>query len=297
MSSPDSRTRHYGHFYGLEEPRTGSRVGLVVGNCQAESLRIMLEGDDLTLIRMPAVHELAATDIPHLERWLDRIDVLVSQPIRDDYHSLPLGLRQLTARASKAVTIAVPVIRYAGLYPYQVIVRPPSDASLVPPLIEYHDLRLLARAAGRALRPASTSGVRAIASHSMRELRRREEAFETVIVSDLFEKPTFDLARTINHPGNPIWHALALRVRDVLALAAEVRDPDRPLLNTVHAPRESAVMDAWGLDGEPTDHWLVGGEQLSTGEVDAAHLAWYADHPDIVAAGLARHAEALELLG
>ena len=41
----------------------------------------------------------------------------------------------------------------------------------------------------------------------------------------------------------------------------------------------------------------VDGASVSTDEVRAAHLAWYAEHPDAVDAGLARHAGALATLG
>ncbi|MBD8539748.1 WcbI family polysaccharide biosynthesis putative acetyltransferase [Frigoribacterium sp. CFBP 8751] len=308
-TEPDGRTRHYGDFYGLSEPEGDGAIALVVGNCQAESLRIFLDGAGLTAVRMPPVHELTAADLPQLERWLGRAGLLVSQPVRDDYHDLPLGTAQLAAMLPReARVVRVPVVRFAGLYPAHVIVRPPSDVSLVPPVVEYHDVRLIAEAAGRplpadALRPAV---VRSVAELSLAELRRREVAHDTVVASDLFEvgagtegagTPRFDQMRTLNHPGNPVWTALASRVRDRLGLPEHVVDPGRPVLSSVHAPREQAVIDAWGLDAEPTDHWVVGGERVGADEVRRAHLAWYAEHPDAVEAALARHADTFALWG
>lgn len=295
----DARTRHFGVFYGLDEPDGDGPVALVVGNCQAESLRIMLDGGGLRTVRMPAVHELVAGDLPHLDRWLARAALLISQPVRDGYHGLPLGTAQLGARLGDGGrTLPVPVIRFAGLYPAHAIVRPPSDPSLVPPVVEYHDLRILAEAAGLTARPRiEAPTVRAIAAHSLTQLRTREAAHGTVVVSDLFAAPSFAQMRTLNHPGNPVFSALATRVRAALGLPEHTADPGRPLLDAVHAPREAAVIEAWGLDEPERPHWLVGGEVVEAGAVREAHLAWYAAHPDAVRAGLARHAGSLRILG
>ncbi|GMA31519.1 WcbI family polysaccharide biosynthesis putative acetyltransferase [Litorihabitans aurantiacus] len=276
--------------------RDGRPLGLVVGNCQAESLRIAL-GDELDLVRTPPVHELTRSDLPHLTRLLGRADVLVTQPVRDDYRDLPVGTRQLEALLRPgARTVRVPVIRFAGLHPHHAIVRPPSDTSLVPPLVAYHDLRVLSEAAGHPLPPtAPAAAVREIARESLEQLRRREAAHGTVVVHDLFTHPDFAQMRTLNHPGNPVWEALAARVADALGIAAPP-PLTRPLLASVHAPREAHVIEAWGLADEPRPDWVVDGRTVTTGQVREAHLDFYARHPDAVAAGLERHAGAIAVL-
>ncbi|PPF44784.1 peptide ABC transporter ATPase [Pseudoclavibacter sp. AY1F1] len=273
-------------------------IGLAIGNCQAESLRLAL-GDDVRFVRTPPVHELEASDLPHLESWLSRASFLVSQPIRDDYHGLPVGTRQLTAQLrAGARTVLFPVIRFAGLYPFQAIVRPPSDTSLVPPLVPYHDLRTLAEAAGADPLPGSASpaAVLAVAAESVSQLRTREDHHGTVSVSDLFAHPSFAQARTINHPGNPIWLETARRVRDGLGLPEMELSLEREILNSIHAPREQSVIDAWGLPDKATASWTVNGQSIDTERIRAAHLDWYAKHPDAVAAGLARHGATMHTL-
>ena len=54
----DGRTRHYGDFYGVlpADPADGRPVVVVHGNCQAESLRLLLAADDVVSERLPAVH-------------------------------------------------------------------------------------------------------------------------------------------------------------------------------------------------------------------------------------------------
>lgn len=299
----DARALHYGEFYGLLDAPSAAAdtrdIALVIGNCQAESLRIMLHGAGLHTVRTPPVHELLASDIPHLHRLLARATLLVSQPVRDDYHDLPLGLRQLSARlTASGRTVVVPVIRFAGLYPAHAIIRPPSDLSLTPPIVAYHDLRTLAEAAGAPMpsAPLTAVAVRAIADDSLAELILREQAYDTVRVSELFERPSFDLMRTLNHPGNTIFTAVARQVRRRAKLPEHEVDPGRRLLNSVHAPHEAAVIDFWNIDSNPSADWIVDGATVSGETVRQAHLAWYAQHPDAVSAGLRRHRRALESL-
>ncbi len=311
-AEPSGRTLHYGVFYGVTEVASDRPILLVHGNCQAESLRIMLSGTEVETVRIPPVHELTASDVPHLDRLLGRASYLVSQPVRADYHSLPLGTHQLVDRlSSTARTALIPVVRFAGLYPFHAIVRPPTDPSLSPPLVAYHDLRTLAEAGQRlrgetvTARPGRRTGrmdltsqqVRAIAQASLRELATREKHHGTVRASDLFESPDFDTMRTLNHPGNHIFAAIADLVRSALGLRQEAAVPRPPLLNSVHAPRSEAVIRAYGLDAEPRSHWIVDGGELPEDEVREAHLQWYGTHPDAVTAGLARHASALTTLG
>lgn len=301
---PDARTLHFGAFYGLTDLDADDPVALVHGNCQAESLRIMLDGGGLTTVRVPPVHELGAGDLPYLERWLGRARLLVTQPVRDGYRGLPLGAGQLAARLdAHARAVRMPVIRVAGLYPTHAIIRPPSDPGLTPPVVEYHDLRVLAEAAARragtcAPRPRlDVDRVKAIAALSSAALRQREAAHDTIVVSDLFDVPSFAQMRTLNHPGNVVWTAVAARVRARLGLPEHEVDPGRPLLNAIHAPRAAAVVAAFGLADEPRVTWLVDGAAIPEQEVREAHLRWYAEHPDAVDAGLTRHADALGLLG
>jgi hypothetical protein len=158
MSHDEGYRAHYDDFFGAESVETsgsgsadGRPIGVIMGNCQAESLRVALGDEDVRFLRVPPVHELEADDMPLLARILARTDVFITQPIRDDYRGLPLGSEQMRALLpAGAKTTTVPVIRFAGLYPFQAIIRPPSDTSLVPPVVPYHDLRLVAEAARRA---------------------------------------------------------------------------------------------------------------------------------------------------
>lgn len=294
------RRGHYARFYGLEPLPADDRPLLVVhGNCQAESLRVLLDGpgSPVRTVRLPPVHELTAGDLPHLDRLLAQVDVLVAQPVRDGYRDLPLGTAEVLARAGRTPrSVVVPIIRWAALHPFQVIVRSPAAGE--PPLVPYHDLRTLALAAGRPALPEvpSPGAVRAVRDLSVRELHGRQERHGALPVADLLDAAGARATHTVNHPGNGVLAGLAARVLAAAGLAGDVADPGRTLLDSVHSPVLPEVLEALGLPGPARDEWLVDGRRLPDAAVREAHLRWYGDHPGVAEAGLARHAEAAEVL-
>lgn len=284
-----ARRTHYAEFYGIEPlPRD---FGVVLGNCQAESLRIVMDAPDRRFVRVPPVHEMTAEDAQRLHVVVAAAHSVVTQPIRDDYRDLPLGTRQVAA-VTTARVLTVPPVRFGGLHPFQAAIRVPGvDGD--PPLVAYHDVRTLAAAAGLTVAPAlSPDDVRAVGRSTVDVLRTRETTAD-VPVSDLFDTVTADHARTVNHPGNAIWLPLGARVLDALGAPGAVSDPGRPLLNAVHAPLVPEVVEAWSLPDDPRTHWIVDGAEVDDAEIRAAHLAWYAAHPDFVAAAVHRLAPLL----
>lgn len=279
-----ARRRHYAEFFGLEPlPET---FGVVVGNCQAESLRQVMDAPDRRFVRVPPVHEMTADEAERLHAVAASAHVVVTQPIRDDYRDLPLGTRQIEA-ATSARVVTVPPVRFAGLHPFQAAIRVPG-VDEDPPLVAYQDIRTLAGAAGipvaTALPPES---VRAIGDASIDVLRTREKSCD-VAVSDLFDEVSADHMRTVNHPGNAVWLPLGERMLRALALDGGPTDPGRPLLAAVQAPLEPEVVEAWSLHDAPRAHWLVDGREIDAGEVEAAHRDWYARHPEFVRAAVER---------
>lgn len=278
---------------------------LVVGNCQAESFRLLLDAGDVRTRRLPALHELTRPDAAELHELLARTDLLVAQPTSDDYRGLPVGTRQLRALLPSSARVAlVPSLRYAGLHPFHLLVHPPGLDRPDPPVVPYHDVRTVLAAdderAGRPAReplPLSEGGVRAVAAASVAELARREELHGTVVVSNLFADPTADLMRTINHPGNAALVPVAARLRAALGLEPRPPAVDRPLLAGIHAPLLPEVVAAHGLDALPTTDWTVEGRALPTATVAAAHLQWYRDRPEMLDAALTRAEPLLRLLG
>jgi hypothetical protein len=277
----------------------GRPLLLVWGNCQAESLRLLADAGDVRSVRLPAVHELLPAEVPALHQLVARTDLLVSQPVADGYHELPVGTAQLVdVLPPSARHVVLPIVRYAGLHPLHVVVHPPGLPDPLPPVVPYHDLVVATaaawRAAGRrapsdALGTLGPEAVRAIGERSLAELRRREAGLD-VPAADLLAAPTFASMRTINHPGNAVLEPLGHRVRAALGLPPRPPGVSRPLLDAVHAPCLAAVAAVHDPEAEPSDDWVVDGHRVPGATVAEAHAAFYDARPDVLAEVLRRSA-------
>jgi hypothetical protein len=298
----EGRRRHYAAFYGLEPLPSGNRPRLAVhGNCQAEALRVAIDtAGAVDSVRMPPAHELTAEDLPHLDRVLRWVDVLVAQAVRDGYRGLPAGTAQVTRRMRpQGRLVRVPNYFSTVLYPEQVLVRDEDAGVEDPPVVPYHDVRRLARAAGwRGPDEPSAASVRAAADASLAELGRREREQRSLVISDVVREAGARSGWTVDHPGNTVLLALAQRVLDEAVGPGEtVRDPGRVLLGSVLSPLRASVLDALGLQGEPRPGWVVEGTAVPDEQVGAAHEEFYATHPRVVEVGVAKKAAVLRGLG
>lgn len=279
----------------------------MVGNCQAEALRLVLDGVDdrpYTTVRMPPVHELERSDLEHLRALLGRAEVLLCQPIRDGYRDLPLGTAELAAELpSSGRVIRWPVIRYAGLHPFQAIVRHPADRSVVPPVVPYHDLRTVVAARdGKTVDDdwdveVDAAAFVAVAEASQAELARREGLQCDVAVSDVLGPSGARAAHTVNHPGNGVLTELGRRVLAAMGVTLSVPMPTRTLLGSAIAPLEPRVLKARNIVAPGRVEWWFDGKEITPGDVHRTQLQWYYDKPDFVGLALERHAHTLDLLG
>jgi len=287
-----TRREHYRDFYD-DAVRDERPLGLVYGNCQAEALRVLLEGSPTfpwQLVRMPPVHELTAEDLDPLRRLLAASTLLVAQPVKDGYRGLPLGVAEVAgALAPGAQVVRWPVVFYSGLFPWQALVRVTDDVD--PPGVPYHDLRTLTG------RTPDDPDLAAVAERSIAELARRERDTD-VGVADLVRGAGAGAVHTLNHPGNELLVALARRVQATVGAPEDAAEPGRVLLGGVRSPLEPEVLAALGLDPSlAREHWLVGGEPVDPSGIVEVQAAWYAERPDAVAAGLSRYAGEFALLG
>jgi len=329
VSNP-GRAKHYADFYGQASERAGQDdaapgdlpLVVVIGNCQAESLRVLLDADPgLRSVRVPPVFEWGTRDAEAAARLLARTDALVMQPVRDDYRGLPSGTRQLEALLpSSSLRLRIPVLRYAGLHPFQVIVRDPEDSSLDPPAVPYSDLRTITQAsrAGAGFRPDAlppnapqleAEALEALHAESVGQLRAREQAHGTVVMSDALEaRPHW---HTINHPDNATLRILAQRVLEELGRGLGfapdpdgVADPGRELLRSVEAPVDPTHARALGAVLRPdarTSGWRLGtgrdARELDEAGIAREQLAFCRARPRLIERALARHGQRMTMLG
>lgn len=302
----DGRTRHYGKFYGVADDVPDDRQLLVVwGNCQAEALRLVLASSPdgrYRTVRVPPVHELESADVPMVERVVSQAAVIVTQPVRAGYRGLPIGAGDLAEFAPSARRIVWPVIRYGGLHPFQVIVRHPSNPSIVPAGVPYHDLRtILAQRDGRTRFDewdvdVEPERIRSAAEWSIDQLAIRENRHCDIGISDALPGLGARAAHTINHPGNEVLVALGSRVLD--ALGSPGPGPlQRELLGNVRAPVEQRVIDALDLDATARTTWCLDGVTRTEQEIHERQLRWYAEYPEFIDAAIDRYGELIEILG
>ena len=189
------------------------------------------------------------------------------------------------------------MLRFDGLMPHQAIIRDPDDPSLNPPVVPYHDLRTLVAAAGHSpAAPPSPDALRRAAAMSVEQIRRREQAHGTVVVSDYLE--TNPVWHTVNHPDNATLAFMASRVLEALGLSDEPSPPDYEMLGGLDAPIDAEAADALGVSVAGRDEWRErGGEVIDADEIRAEQLEFYRERPALVAHGLQRHAERLANLG
>lgn len=314
MYEDEGRRRHYGHFYGLEDLPEGDLL-LVWGNCQGESYRRLLGGEpgtplhgaDLVSVRVPPAFEVQPDEVEHLERLLPRVKALVTQPIPHDYRGMPIGTDQLVARLPEdAAVVRIPVVYDVSRFPWQVTLRnwkfAPGAAERPgedPPVVPYHDLRVLAEAATGRRRQVAPAAIREAAAASVQALRAREEAKGTLSMADLVAAERGVGFYTVNHPTNTLLTRVAERVAERLPgdVAVQPVPASRVLLGGVRAPLEAVVVEALDLDAEPTEDWTVAGQTVPAEQLRQTHLDWYAQNPQAVEAGMRKYADQLRLLG
>ena len=294
---------------------TTQRVAVIYGNCQAEALLQVLKQrpgfvQDFRLVSIPPVQSLRPGDLPRVQRLLGRADLFVCQGVRDNYRQLPIGSGQMGALLPMGATVVrFPSMFYSGLHPYHAYVHASSELGTAIPLTDsYHDLRHLA-AAGRGLQGEAAldwlhtfvgdpAVIRDLAEAGIRGLAEREKTLD-VSISEVLRPLRCNAFHTLNHPSNAVLAHVADQIAAAAGAAAGARTSIGPeILGFLRAPVEADVASALALTVPPgATGWNSHGRAFTADEVCLAHLDWYRDHPDVLAAGLAEHADRLDTLG
>ena len=301
--------------------RTGTRlkVAVIYGNCQAEALLQVLKQraaftQQYQLVSIPPVQSLQPRDLHRVSALVARADLLLTQPVRDDYRGLPIGSEQMRALLPEHSTVLrFPSMFFAGLHPYHAYVHATGVLGTALPLTEsYHDLRHLA-AAGWGLGDdaalewlhafvGDAGVIRALAEEGVQALAEREKSLD-VGISAALQTLAWNAFHTLNHPSNEILAHVATSVHGQVGLQSASGCPTPQysgpqILGFLRAPVEADVAASLRLTVPPGySGWTSHGQAITADEVALAHLAWYRQHPEVVAAGLAEHRERMRELG
>lgn len=289
--------------YGLPS----GRPVLVWGNCQARPLAQLITPAiaeaGAVVASTPPVFEVNEAEVADVRELVAHAAALITQPVRDEYRWPGCGADALAALLPPdARLVRVPVMYDLGPFPFQCNAHGGDGLRVDAPLTDYHDLRIVVAAhrgysAARTLDwwpGAEPDAVRAVAADSRAELARRD-AFVDVPGADLLGP---EAMFTLSHPSNATLARLASRILDRLGLPSDVASPGREFLGQRRAPLEPFVASALGWsEAVVGDRWLLDGQLLAPEQVVSAHLAFYADRPDVVADTLRRHADRLTRLG
>jgi hypothetical protein len=290
-------------------------ICLVYGNCQAEPVRALLASsaeftDAYEVVRIPAVHEVRASQMARFERIFRAASLILTQPVKDGYRGLPLGTDELLAQAARDCNvIRFPALYYDALYPLQIYVHVDGGPALSAPMTEYHDLRTLC-AATKGLPTEATvrwvseyrppdAALHAAAEHASAMIRHYESGTDVRVLDSIISPQAHARSFfTVSHPARVVLQRIADGIQEVLGFKPVSNGHDgREPLGLFRTPLEQPVIDALGLATEPSVDWIIKGKPVSTDDVVRCHLNWYRQRPDVVQAGLSEHADRIAEFG
>ena len=260
---------------------------------------------------LPAAHVVGSAEVAaEIRRTVAEAQLIIHQPVRENYRGLPLGSAQITADASStARRLTFPALYYDGVFPYQAYVRATDNSrEEIPRLSGYHDLRFLFCAAeGLQLDEAqawcrdfrgSPDGLRAWAVNAQQRVRAYEASLDVAVSDRLFSSALHHRSFfTADHPTNAALVELVARIHAALGLEYDPVVPQHPLLGNYRAPLDGDVVDALILPTHPGTNWIVNDRLYPRDQLLVEHLAFYAEHPETVAAGMAEHGQRMMMLG
>jgi hypothetical protein len=243
---------------------------VVIGNCQATALEMMLSTNDeftsrFKLVSFPPVHEMLEATVPELHRAVADAAVVIPQRVDEAYRAgIGLGTKTLASLAGTANVVRWPSLYWAGYIPDLFYLRDAAGDPVLDGPFDYHD-RLILRAYGSGVDvdtvcrlledPERPSDARAWAAAATAELEARGRDCDIHVAS--FIESSFReelLFFTMNHPTNRLLGFVAQQITEFLGIPGRVdprRMPDEVLGSTfypLHANHVRALDLAFGAE-------------------------------------------------
>ena len=278
---------------------------VVIGNCQAGALELMLRTNDaftdrFELVSFPPVHEIPATMVPDLHRAVASAAVVIPQRIEESYRNgIGLGTETLAAIAGSATVVRWPSVFWAGYFPDLFYLRDAAGRPVVGGQFEYHDrLILQAYVAGIDVAdvcslladPQRPSDAPAWEANATAELDLRGQGCDIQVASFIASRFRDELLFfTMNHPANVLLGFIAQQITELLGIPGRVehrRLPAEVLGSTfypLHACHVRALQLEFGAEfGAGHTPFMLNWVTYEPAKAVQAFFDYYAVHPELV---------------
>ncbi len=211
---------------------------VVIGNCQAKALEMMLVTNEsfterFEFVSFPPVHEMSEDMVPALHRAVAEAAIVIPQRIDEAYRDgMGLGTETIASIAGTAPVVRWPSVYWAGYFPDLFYARDASGRPILDGPFDYHD-RVIMRAYHEGVDPADVrslfedperpSEAQAWAAEATAELDLRGKDCEvqvTAFISGRFREEM--LFFTMNHPTNRTLAFIAQQITELLGIPGEV---------------------------------------------------------------------------
>jgi hypothetical protein len=282
---------------------------VVVGNCQAGALEMMLSTNEeftkrFELVSFPPVHEIPDAMVTELHREVANAAVVIPQRVQEDYRDgIGLGTETLARIAGSATVVRWPSVYWAGYFPDLFYLRDAEGQPVVDGPFDYHDRTILeAYASGvdvpgvcRLLEdPDLPSDAQTWATNATAELESRGQNCEVKVTSFIASRFRNELLFfTMNHPANHLLGFMAQQITDLIGISGSIdyrRIPDEILGLTfypLHANHVRAL--ELGFVGEliaGSAPFKIRGVTYEPAEAVREFFNYYEAHPELVALNL-----------
>jgi hypothetical protein len=278
---------------------------VVVGNCQAKALEMMLSTNEAFTDRFefasfPAVHEIPAAMVPTLHGAVADAAVVILQRVDDGYREgVGLGTETLAAIADSSIVVRWPSVYWAGYFPDLFYLRDGAGQPVIDGPFDYHDRSIL-RAFDSGLDVAETcrlledpersSDAQRWAAEATAELDLRGQGCDIQIASFIAERFRQELLFfTLNHPANRLLGFMAQQMTELIGVPGGIdplQIPDEVLGSTfypIHGNHVRALELEFGSRfGAGCTPFKIRGESYDPPRAVQAFFAYYTVHPQLV---------------
>jgi hypothetical protein len=278
---------------------------VVVGNCQAKALELMLGTNEAFAQRFaftsfPPVHEIPDELVPELHAAVARATVVIPQRVGEEYRDgIGLGTETLARVADTATVVRWPSVFWAGYVPDLFYLRDAARQPIVDGPFDYHD-RTILQAYGDGLDVAATCALLADperpsaaaewAANATAELELRGRDCDVDVAAYIAAGYREELLFfTMNHPANRLVGHMAQQVVDLLGVPGGIdhRRISDELLGSTLYPLHANHVRTLGLAfgdrfGAGHTAFRIRGATLEATDAVQAFFTYYAAHPHLV---------------